>query len=141
MEYYMKGRIKDKIEEIENYLNELSKIKPENFELYKKDFKTKTACERYIEKIIEAVVDLAFLVIKDKGLELPEDDNKAFETLAKADIIDEISVKKLIEAKGMRNIVAHQYGQVDDKIIFNAVTKEIEADVNEFIIQIKKINP
>ncbi|MBI4155389.1 DUF86 domain-containing protein [Candidatus Woesearchaeota archaeon] len=132
----MKGRIKDKIEELEKYLDELSRIKPITFD--ENDLKTKAACERYLEKIIEAVVDLAFLIIKDEGLELPEDDNAAFEILSKAKIIDDILAKKLRDAKGMRNILAHQYGQVDDKIVFNA-TKEIETDVNEFIEQLWKI--
>jgi len=44
----------------------------------------------------------------------------------------QLLAKKLRDAKGMRNILAHQYGQVDDKIVFNA-TKEIETDVNDFI--------
>ena len=128
----MKGRIKDKIEEIEKYLDELSEIKPMMLNEYENNLKTKAACERYLEKIIEAVVDLAFLIIKDKGLEMPEDDNATFGILAKAGIIDETLAKRLRDAKGMRNILAHQYGQVDDKIVFNA-TKEIETDVNDFI--------
>ena len=131
----MKGRIKDKIEEIEKYLDELSEIKPMALNEYESDLKTKAACERYLEKIIEAIVDLAFLIIKDEGLEMPEDDNATFGILAKAGIIDETLAKRLRDAKGMRNILAHQYGQVEDKIIFNA-TKEIEADVNGFIEQL-----
>ena len=47
----------------------------------------------------------------------------------------QLLAKKLRDAKGMRNILAHQYGKVEDKIVFNA-TKEIEADVNEFIGQL-----
>ena len=59
-------RIKDKIKEIEEYLEELKSILPIDFKEYSKDYKTKAACERYFEKIIEAVVDLSFLIIKEK---------------------------------------------------------------------------
>lgn len=56
----MNERIKDKIEEIEKYLDELVEISPSTLDRYIEDFKTRAACERYTEKIIEAVVDLAF---------------------------------------------------------------------------------
>ena len=73
-------RIKDKIKEIEGYLSELSEIMPGNFEEYK-EIKNKAACERYFEKIIEAVIDLSFLIIKDKNLRIPEEDKEAFDIL------------------------------------------------------------
>ena len=41
--------------------------------------------------------------------------------------------EKLKEAKGMRNILAHQYGKVDDKIIFDSITNELKKDVKNFI--------
>ncbi len=45
----MNERIKDKIDEIEKYIAELEEIVPKHLEDYKKDFKTKAACERYAE--------------------------------------------------------------------------------------------
>ncbi len=129
-------RITDKIEEIEGYLQELSEIMPSSMEEYQ-EFKTKAACERYFEKIIEAVVDLAFLVIKDKSLKIPEDDKGAFDILSEKEIISKKIAEKLKEAKGMRNLLAHKYGSVDDEIVFESVTEELEKDVKEFIKQIK----
>ncbi len=41
--------------------------------------------------------------------------------------------KKLQKAKSMRNILAHEYGIVDDRIVFLAVTEEIEGDIREFL--------
>ena len=108
-------RIKEKIEEIEEYLIELSDMVPIGFEEYIKDIKTKAACERYFEKIIGAVVDLAFLIIKEKHLRLPEEDREAFEILAEEKIINKELSTRLQEAKGMRNIPAHEYGVVDDR--------------------------
>jgi len=130
-------RIKDKIEEIEKYLSELSEIIPNNFEGYIKDIKTKAACERYFEKIIEAVVDLAFLTIKENRFKTPEEDKEAFEILASEKIISNELSEKLQEAKGMRNLIAHEYGKVDDRIIFDSITEELEKDIKEFVKQIK----
>lgn len=99
-------------------MNELSGIGPGNFEEYREDYKTKAACERYFERIIEGVVDLAFLVIKEQNLKIPEDDKSAFDVLKNESIISEDLCNKLKDAKGMRNILAHEYGSVDDELVF-----------------------
>jgi len=126
-------RINDKIKEIEKYLEELSEIVPSSLDVYLKDFKTKAACERYAEKIIEAVVDLAFIFIKERKLKKPEDDYEAFEILKNNKIISKELLEKFKDAKGMRNFLAHRYGEINNKIIFNAVSKELEKDTEEFI--------
>ena len=133
----MKKRIKDKINEIEKYLGELLNIKPIKLKDYIKDLKTKAACERYFEKILEAVVDLAFLVIKEKDFKVPEDDNEAFDILNQVSIISKSLCERLKDAKGMRNIIAHQYGTIDDELVFNSINEEIESDVKVFINAIK----
>ena len=131
-------RINDKIREIEDYLSELEEIMPKNFHEYKTDLKTKAACERYFEKIIEAVIDLAFLIIKDKGYKLPEEDKEAFDILTQEKIISQGLAIKFKEAKGMRNIIAHDYGKIDDEIIFEAIDTELEKDSNQFLDSIMK---
>jgi len=131
-------RINDKIREIEDYLSELDEIMPQNFHEYKTDLKTKAACERYFEKIMEAVVDLAFLMIKDKGYKIPEEDKEAFDILANEKIIPQELSIRLKEAKGMRNIIAHEYGKTDDELIFHSITEELTSDVNKLIKSLKK---
>jgi len=131
-------RIKDKIREIEDYLSELEEIMPKSFHDYKTDLKTKAACERYFEKIIEAVIDLAFLIIKDKGYKIPEEDKEAFDILANEKIIPQELSIRLKEAKGMRNIIAHEYGKIDDELIFHSITEEIQSDANKLIKFLKK---
>lgn len=132
------SRITDKIIEIEEYLSELEEFTPNDLEEYLNDIKTKAACERYFEKITEAIVDLAFLIIKDLGLKIPEDDKVAFDMLAKEKLINYDIAEKLKNAKGMRNIIAHQYGDVDDEIVFNSITREIIEDARIFLKNIKK---
>ena len=127
------SRIQDKIKEIKKFLAELQTIIPKDFEKYKSDLKTKAACERYVEKIIEGIVDLAFLIIKNKKLRIPEEDIDAFNILLENKIIDENIAKKLKSAKGMRNIIAHQYGNIDDHIIFEAINNELSKDIDKFL--------
>lgn len=130
-------RVKDKIKEIEDYLSELVEIIPKRFQDYTHDLKTKAACERYFEKIIEAAIDLAFLVIKDKGSRIPEEDKEAFDILAEERLISKELAERLKDAKGMRNIIAHEYGKIDDRIVFKSITEELKRDTKEFIENVK----
>ena len=134
----MNGRANDKIKEVECYLVELEEFCPASFEEYLNDTKAKAACERYAEKIIEAVVDLAFLLIKNKGFNLPEEDKQAFDILANEKVISDELAKRLKDAKGMRNILAHEYGEVNDEIVFNSISEELVKDAREFIKEVKK---
>ena len=127
------GRIADKTKEIGEFLEELKSIMPSNLEEYKSNIEKKAACERYAEKIVEAMTDLAFLVIKEKKLKVPEDDIDAFNILLENKIIDGDLAAKLKNAKGMRNIISHQYGKINDEIIFEAITEELEKDVRKFV--------
>ena len=120
------NRIDEKIDEIENFIDELSSILPENFEEYKTDFKLRAIGERYFEKIIE-------------NLKQPEEDKEAFDILAKEKIISELLAEKLKDAKGMRNILAHEYGRIDNELVFHSLAEEIIPDVQEFIEIIKKL--
>lgn len=131
-------RIEEKIREINKYLEELDPIKPASLEEYMKDLKGKAACERYFEKIIEAVIDLGFIVAKSKSLEKPEDDRDLFNLLKRNKIIDSNLTERMQEAKGMKNFISHQYGDVNDELVFNAITKELKNDIKNFINQIKK---
>lgn len=127
------SRINDKIKEISEFLEELKIIMPSSFEEYKSSIEKKAACERYVEKIIEAATDLAFLIIKNKKLKMPEDDIDAFNILLENKIIDSDLASKLKSAKGMRNIINHQYGKIDDEIVFDAITQELDRDVRKFM--------
>ena len=131
-------RIDDKINEIEGFLEELSTIIPSSIEQYKTQFEKRAACERYIDKIVEAVEDLAFLIIKAKKISPPEEGREVFPTLASAGIISEILAARLRDAKGLRNRLSHQYGKIDNEIVFEALSNEFEIDINEFIDSIKK---
>lgn len=133
------SKLDDKTKEIESYLSDLMEITPDKIKDYKDNKEKKAACERYVEKIVEAMTDMAFLIIKNKKLEIPEDDISAFNILLDNKIVKEELAKKLKEAKGMKNIISHQYGKIDDRIVFNSIKNELEKDVNEFIKEVRKL--
>jgi len=132
-------RIKDKIDELTLYLEQLEEITPTSLKEYKTDITKKAACERFVEKIVESSVDIAFLIIKQKKMKIPEDDTDAFNILHDNKILNKDLTDKLKKAKGMRNIIAHQYGKIDDEIIYNTINEELINDIQEFIKAIEKL--
>ena len=127
------SKISDKINEVKNYPHDLAEITPDSLQEYKSNKLVKAACERYFEKIIEGVTDASFMVIAQKKLDIPEDDIDAFAILVKHKIIREDLSKKLKQAKGMRNILAHQYGKIDDELVFDSIKHELVKDVKDFL--------
>ncbi len=132
------NRIKDKINEIQNYLEELENILPEDFEEYLENKEKMAACERYFEKIVGALVDLGNLFIKFKNFPLPNEDTQIFDILLEKEIISKDLCERMKNAKGMRNILAHEYGKVNDEIVFEAITQEIIKDAEEFMKNVEK---
>ena len=135
----MKERINQKIDELSDFLLELKEIVPPRLDDYLNNIIIKAACERYFEKIIEAMVDLSFMIIKHKKLNFPDDDNSIFSFLTQEEIISEELALKLRKAKGMRNIIVHEYGDLDDKLVFQAVSSKVQSDAEEFLKEIKKV--
>lgn len=129
-------KYKSKINELRGLISELEEIMPSDFSEYKK-LKEKAACERYFEKIVECMTDITLLIIKEKGLNIPDDDKSAYESLQDGGVISERLCKRLKDAKGMRNILAHEYGKVDDKLVFDSIRNEIIKDANKFIKEIE----
>ncbi|MEK6920345.1 MAG: DUF86 domain-containing protein, partial [Nanoarchaeota archaeon] len=120
-------------------LFELGSFMPSSFEEYQQNIEKRAACERYFEKIIEAVIDVAFLLIKEKKLRIPEEDKETFDILVEEEIISTKLATRLKDAKGMRNILSHQYSHIDDEVVFEAITEELEKDVKEFLESIERI--
>jgi len=139
MNEIIKSRIDDKIEEIQKGMEELYLIVPETYEDYLSDFKSRAACERYFEKIVEAVVDITFLVIRGKEYEPPKKEEGAFQILALNGIISENLAEKLKDGKSMRNFIAHEYGDIDDSKVYHAIAEELESDIEEFIKSVREI--
>jgi uncharacterized protein YutE (UPF0331/DUF86 family) len=132
-------RFNEKIIELEEFLEELENSLPEDFEEYKTDYKLRAIGERYFEKISKAVIDLSFMVIKFKKFKQPEHEKEVFDILAENKVITLALSKKLQDAKGMRNIIAHEYGRIDNELVFHSLAEELIPDVHEFINSINNL--
>ena len=133
----MEGKMQDKIREVRDLLDDLQSFLPHTYDLYAISKKDRYVCEHCAERIIEACVDIAFMVSKAKKLPIPQDDLHVFRLLSSHNILSEILAKELIKAKGMRNIIAHEYGRIDDTIVYTSLKEKLSGDVEEFLRRIE----
>jgi uncharacterized protein YutE (UPF0331/DUF86 family) len=126
-----KERILSKIDELNNYLEELTSIIPSEIEIYNNLIKDKRACERLLQLCIESVVDVCNIIISNLKLGIPSEEDEVFKKLSRKKIISKELEKILIGMKGLRNILVHKYGEVDDEIVYEVLTDNL-ADFEKF---------
>lgn len=126
-----KERVLSKIDEIDSYLEELEKIKPSSFEEYGKSIEKKRACERLLQISVESVIDILNLIVSELKLGLPSDEKEVIEKLKNKKVISKELRKILIDMKGFKNILVHKYGTVDDELVFENLSENLE-DFDKF---------
>jgi len=117
-------RILAKVDQLDGYIAELKEIAPKSFAEYQKVEK-KRACERLLQVSIEVIIDICNLLVSGLRLGLPAEEDDLFRKLVEAGIITKEMGETLREIKGFRNILVHQYAQVDDRIVYEAVNTKL----------------
>jgi len=59
-------------------------------------------------------------------LGLPSEEDDVFEKLSQAGVISPQMVATLKRMKGLRNILVHEYSQVDDRLVYGQAHKGIQ---------------
>jgi uncharacterized protein YutE (UPF0331/DUF86 family) len=81
--------------------------------------------ERYLHLAMECVLDLGNHFIAESGLPTPESNQDTFKRLEEAGAIPPDLAGRLRSWAGFRNILVHQYLDIDHRIAWNAVRNEI----------------
>ena len=109
-----------KLDELDGYLGELRSVVPATFEEYL-TVEKRRSCERLLQVSIETTIDICSLLVAGLRLGLPGEENDLFEKLVDRGVISHPMADLLPRMKGMRNILVHEYGRVDDELIFETV--------------------
>lgn len=118
-------RILTKLADLDSYLNELAQIAPSSFEEYVRSIEKRRACERLLQISVETVIDICAILVQSLRLGLPAEEDDIFEKLVRAGVISSEMVKTLKRMKGFRNILVHEYGRVDDRIVFDIIVNRM----------------
>lgn len=111
-----------------------SKI-PFGLQQLEQDYDLQDILTTNVSRLIQLSVDIGTMIISRSNEPFPGDMTSVFSVLAKLGwISDEIS-KKMKKSVGLRNIMIHQYDQINWKIV-HEVTHEHIVDIKNFVKQI-----
>jgi uncharacterized protein YutE (UPF0331/DUF86 family) len=126
--------VRRKLARLNMYLDKLKPISEFTFKEYISDFYNKTSAERLIQLIVERASDINSHVVLESGQRPPEDYTSSFVRAADAGLITRELADKLKGSGGMRNIIVHEYMDIDDRKIYGILPKAI-SDFREYIRQ------
>ena len=94
--------------------------------------------ERQLQVAIQAVIDVGNHVISDMDLGVAKDYKDIFRILAKNRIVSAALSRRLAAMTGLRNVLVHDYLDVDLKIVYRILKKDL-ADFETFMAAILKL--
>ena len=81
---------------------------------------------RYLHLAAEAAIDLANHWIADRGLRTPDSNRDSFTVLEEAGEIDAALAERLRGWAGFRNVLVHDYVNIDHRIAYAAIRDELD---------------
>lgn len=127
--------VRRKLSRLNMYLDKLKPIANHTFNEYLADFYMKTSAERLIQLIVECASNINSHVVIESEQRPPEDYTSSFIKAADAGLITHELANKLKGSGGMRNIIVHEYMDIDDKKIYEILPIAI-SDYKEYIRQV-----
>jgi uncharacterized protein YutE (UPF0331/DUF86 family) len=115
-----RGRILARLDDLDALLRELRSIAPSRFDDYL-PVEKRRACERLLEICVQAVVDVCALLVSGLRLGVPAEEEDLFEKLARHGTLSASTAETLRRMKGLRNLLVHEYGRVNDRIVFETI--------------------
>ena len=102
------------------------------------DEMVQAAAERNLQVAIQSVLDICNHVVADMKLEVPDEEKQAFQIMASHKLISEQLAKTLLQMTGMRNILVHEYLEVDHHRLYSVMTNNL-GDFEKLIKAVLKL--
>jgi len=128
--------VRRKLGIIQNALVALDQAEAIDLEAYLRDLWRRKATERFLQEMIEAAADVAAYLLVETGRAAPVDSRSAFTELGNAGVLSAELARALAPAAGLRNRLVHEYDEIDDRIVFEAVG-EARALFPRFIAEVE----
>lgn len=123
---------------LREYLALLKRIRMEPRDKFIKDPLVYGNAERYLQLAIQAIIDIGNHIIADRKLKEPEEYRDIMNTLGQAGIIPGDLAKRLLPLVGLRNILVHEYTEIDHARLYDALHNEL-SDLEGFAEHIGKL--
>ncbi|HLD73190.1 MAG TPA: HepT-like ribonuclease domain-containing protein [Candidatus Nanoarchaeia archaeon] len=120
------SRISQKIKEIEENIELIRDNLPEEMEEFSELGLVKDGIYKRLEYSLQNLVDIFSIIYSSLNLGVPSSIDEIFASLVKKKIFPKKIIDLVQEMKGLRNILVHKYGQIDDERIFNLLRERLD---------------
>jgi len=114
-----------KLSTIDEYLKQIREFSGVSIDEYKSDWKSQRIVERTLQMLIETCADIANHIISDRNMRIPTGYSDTFRVLLENNVIDENLFAVMEKMAKFRNIVVHQYEEVDAEIVIIILRKHL----------------
>jgi uncharacterized protein YutE (UPF0331/DUF86 family) len=129
--------VKNKLNQIFEYMDELEQIIAMPDDKIKKDYFVYHTAERLLQLIVDTMTDINMHFIKEKQLNVPDDLQSTFRILAANGILPDDFAEKIAPVVGMRNLLVHRYEKLD-RDLFVRKLKQNFLDFKQYTIFIEQ---
>ncbi len=139
--------ILDRLKKLAQYLEFLDSVKSLTYEQYVGNQATQLAVERALQLAIQVIVDIATHILSTSANLTPEDYRDAILKLGQADVIPGDYAARIAGMAGFRNVLVHQYVNIDPRLVYENLQKELSdfvlfgSYVNEWLNKHNLLNP
>lgn len=85
-----------------------------------------------LQMAIQNCIDIAAHIVSEEGYGVPGSSNELFYFLEENDFLGKRLTEKMVQAIGLRNLIAHEYGTIDLEQI-HRISKENINDLDAYI--------
>jgi len=120
-----KERVFEKLKEIEENLDIIQENLPHSVEEFKKIGLIKDGIYKKLEYCIENLIDIFSMIYSDLNIGIPSDDDDVLDGLKEKKTFSKEVIELVRNMKGLRNILVHKYGEIDDGIVYELLTERL----------------
>ncbi len=128
--------IEKRINLLKEYLQALKELKKISFEDIDSSLQAAWAVEHGLQLAIQSVIDIGNHILASLGENHIEEYGEIIDRLGKKGVIPSSFAKKIKDMTGFRNILVHEYVEVDLKRVYAILQNRLN-DFEEFIIYIQ----
>ena len=114
-----------KLAQVDSYLGQVGEFSKISVVAYEKDWKTQRIVERTLQILIEVCIDISNHIISDRGFRLPTSYADTFQVLMENKVIDKRLFGKLEKMAKFRNVVVHQYEEINPIIVVSILRRNL----------------
>ena len=111
---------------LEQLLKQLRRAAKNKWEVYRSNEILRASVERWLQLLSECALDLCHHLIADRGWRTPSTYREAFQVLEENGVLDSELTRNMEKWAGLRNVLVHLYLEVDQRILYDILTRELD---------------